>query len=67
MRIKKNDLSYYFIFDKKDLPASYVKSCESFFNEIKQIKNPAATYKRAVNNLKRRVKKWKHINRKKNY
>ena len=57
MRIKKNDLSYYFIFDKKDLPASYVKSCEGFFNEIKQIKNPAVTYKRAVNNLKRRVKK----------
>ena len=67
MAIKKNDLSYYFIFDKKDLPASYVKSCESFFNEIRQIKNPAVTYKRAVNNLKRRVKKWKHINHKKNY
>jgi hypothetical protein len=57
MRIKKNDLSFYFTFDKKDLPASYVSSCESFFNEIRQIKNPAATYKAAVNNLKRKVKK----------
>lgn len=57
MRIKKNDLSFYFTFDKKELPQSYVKSCESFFNEIKQIKNPAATYKAAVNNLKRKVKK----------
>tara|TARA_R110002012_G_scaffold126217_1_gene278002 strand:- start:1079 stop:1252 length:174 start_codon:yes stop_codon:yes gene_type:complete len=57
MKIKKNDLSYYFIFDKKDLPKTYVKSCESFFNEIKQIKNPAITYKTAVNKLKRGVKK----------
>lgn len=56
-RINKNDLSYYFVFNKEDLPSSYVKSCEDFFNEIKQIKDPAATYKAAVNNLKRRVKK----------
>lgn len=57
MRVKKNDLSFYFTFDKKDLPKTYVESCESFFNEIKQIKNPAATYKAAVNKLKKGVKK----------
>tara|TARA_R100001460_G_scaffold18084_2_gene38447 strand:- start:336 stop:533 length:198 start_codon:yes stop_codon:yes gene_type:complete len=56
MKIKKDDLSYYFILDHKDLPQSYLDSCESFFNEIKQIKNPAVTYKTAVNKLKKGVK-----------
>jgi len=60
-KINHNDLSFYFTTDHKNLSASYVKSCESFFNEIRQIKNPAATYKAAVNNLKRKVKKWLHF------
>jgi len=53
MRIKKNDLTFYFIRDHKQLPESYLKSCNDFFNEIKYIKNPAAMYKKAVNQLKR--------------
>ena len=55
-KINKNDLSFYFITDHKQLPDSYLKSCNDFFNEIKEIKNPAATYRKAVNNLKRKVK-----------
>jgi len=55
-RINKNDLSFYFITDHKQLPESYLKSCNDFFNEIKEIKNPTATYRQAVNNLKRKVK-----------
>jgi hypothetical protein len=84
-RINKNDLTFYFIKDHKQLPDAYLRSCDKFFKElsakqqaidetvphcdideakncndffkeIKQIKNPAATYKQAVNNLKRKVK-----------
>lgn len=53
IRINKNDLTFYFIRDHKQLPDSYLKSCNDFFNEIKQIKNPASVYKNAVNKLRR--------------
>ena len=36
MRIKKNDLTHWFIQDHATLPASYVKSCKEFFKSIKQ-------------------------------
>jgi hypothetical protein len=35
MRIKKNDLLPWFIQDHGTLPASYLKSCRSFFDSIK--------------------------------
>jgi len=54
-RINKNDLTFYFIKDHKQLPESYLKSCNDFFNEIKQIKNPASVYKSAVNKLKKGI------------
>jgi len=60
MRIRKNDLTFYFIRDHKQLPKSYLKNCNDFFNEIKQIKDPVAMYKKAVNQLKR-GKKWLKI------
>ena len=53
MRIRKNDLTFYFIRDHKQLPENYLKSCNDFFNEIKQIKDPAAMYKKAINQLKK--------------
>ena len=56
MRIKKSDLTFYFIRDHEQLPESYLKSCNDFFNEIKQIKNPAAMYKKAINQLKKSKK-----------
>ena len=34
-RIKHNDLTHYFLADHKDLPASYLASCEAFFKSIK--------------------------------
>ena len=37
-RIKHNDLTHYFLRDHKDLPASYLASCEKFFREEKNLK-----------------------------
>ena len=33
-RIKKHDLTAWFLEDHATLPASYVKSCEKFFREL---------------------------------
>jgi len=33
-RIKKHDLTAWFLEDHATLPASYVKSCEKFFDEL---------------------------------
>jgi|TARA_Y100000114_G_scaffold3606_1_gene2923 hypothetical protein len=33
-KIDNNDLTHYFIRDHRDLPASYLKSCKKFFEEI---------------------------------
>jgi hypothetical protein len=33
-RIKHNDLTAWFLEDHAQLPASYVKSCQKFFDEI---------------------------------
>jgi len=33
-KIKHNDLTHYFLRDHKELPASYIKSCKKFFQEI---------------------------------
>jgi hypothetical protein len=33
-RIKHNDLTAWFLEDHATLPASYVKSCQKFFDEI---------------------------------
>ena len=35
MRIFKRDLTHYFLRDHDQLPASYLKSCRSFFDSIK--------------------------------
>jgi hypothetical protein len=35
-KIKHNDLTHYFLRDHKDLPPAYVKSCQKFFNSLKQ-------------------------------
>jgi hypothetical protein len=34
IRIRKNDLSHWFLRDQSTLPASYVKSCQKFFTEL---------------------------------
>jgi len=35
MRIKHNDLTWYFIRPHDQLPASYLKSCNKFFQSLK--------------------------------
>ena len=35
MRIKHNDLTWYFIRSHDQLPASYLKSCRRFFESLK--------------------------------
>jgi len=34
MRIFKNDLTHYFIRDHRELPASYLRSCNKFFRGL---------------------------------
>jgi hypothetical protein len=38
-RIKKHDLTAWFLEDHATLPASYVKSCQEFFDELKENQN----------------------------
>jgi hypothetical protein len=38
-RYKKNDLTAWFLQDHATLPASYVKSCKKFFNEMQATSN----------------------------
>jgi hypothetical protein len=33
-RIKHNDLSWYFMRPREELPAAYVRKCEKFFKEL---------------------------------
>ena len=44
MRIKNNDLTWYFIRDHNQLPASYLASCKKFFKELSD-KHQAASVK----------------------
>ena len=39
IRIKHNDLSWYFMTPHEHLPASYLASCEKFFRELGKKKN----------------------------
>ena len=38
-KINNNDLTHYFIRDHRELPASYLKSCEKFFKQIRKEKD----------------------------
>jgi hypothetical protein len=60
-RIKHNDLTAWFLQDHAQLPASYVKSCQEFFDEIS--KRQASSDKPASN--KRQAATY--ANKKKNY
>jgi hypothetical protein len=44
-RIKKNDLTAWFLQDHATLPASYVKSCKKFFKEISSKQQATSTKK----------------------
>ena len=42
-RIKKNDLTAWFLEDHATLPAAYVKSCKKFFKEISSKQQAASS------------------------
>ena len=52
IRSKHNNLLNYFICNHKDLSKAYLKNCNKFLNQNK----PEVVYKKAVNNLKRKLK-----------
>ena len=62
MRILKNDLTHWFIRDHDQLPASYLKSCKNFFQELRDkqqaasVKLQAASCKKQLHKVGTRVK-----------
>ena len=50
MKIKHNDLSWYFMRPREHLPAAYVRSCEKFFKELSS-KRQASSTKRQASSL----------------
>jgi len=51
-RIKKHDLTAWFLEDHAALPASYVKSCQKFFDELQATSSkPQATSSKPVDKL----------------
>ena len=51
-RIKKHDLTAWFLEDHATLPASYVKSCRKFFDELQATSNkPQAASNKPVDKL----------------
>ena len=43
MKIKHNDLSWYFMRPREHLPAAYVRSCEKFFKELSSKRQASST------------------------
>jgi hypothetical protein len=59
-RIKHNDLTAWFLQDHATLPASYVKSCQEFFEEIsKRQAKRQASYKRQAAACTNKKKNYK--------
>jgi hypothetical protein len=48
MRIKHNDLAWYFIRPHGQLPASYLKSCKKFFKELSNKQQASSNKRQAV-------------------
>jgi len=54
-RIKHNDLLPWFTDDHRDLPPAYLKSCQKFFDSLKQqapSSEPQASSNKQVTNIK---------------
>jgi hypothetical protein len=55
-RIKHNDLLPWFTDDHRDLPPAYLKSCQKFFDSLKQqAKQRAASVKQQATNRKEKM------------
>ena len=56
MRIKRRDLTHYFMRPHDQLPRSYIKSCEKFFKSLKRealdVKQRARSYERRASSVK---------------
>jgi len=58
VRIKNNDLAWYFIRPEKDLPVNYVKSCKKFFKELSNKRQASSLHtpgRRVKNRFKRKI------------
>jgi hypothetical protein len=49
-RIKHNDLLPWFTDDHRDLPPAYLKSCQKFFDSLKQQAQAASRKRQAASN-----------------
>ena len=49
-RIKHNDLSWYFMRPREELPAAYVRSCEKFFKELSSKRQASSSKRQASSN-----------------
>jgi len=56
MRIKHNDLAWYFIRPHNQLPANYLKSCQKFFKELSG-KQQATSGKHQASSCKKQLHK----------
>jgi hypothetical protein len=56
-RIKHNDLLPWFTDDHRDLPPAYLKSCQEFFDSIKQqaLKLQASSFKQQAGDKQTRL------------
>jgi len=54
-RIRHNDLTHYFLRDHRELPASYLRSCEKFFKSIKQQASSGKLQASSLTNNKYRI------------
>jgi len=50
-RIKHNDLTAWFLEDYATLPASYLKSCQKFFDEISKRQAPSSKHQETSDKL----------------
>jgi hypothetical protein len=50
-RIKHNDLTAWFLQDHATLPASYLKSCQEFFDEISKRQAPSSKHQETSDKL----------------
>jgi hypothetical protein len=64
MRIKHNDLAWYFIRPHNQLPEAYLRSCKKFFKELSD-KHQASSIKRQAVALWRPGIRVKNIKRRK--
>ena len=51
LRLKKHDLTAWFLEDHATLPASYVKSCQKFFKEISNKQQATSGKQQAASRL----------------